>query len=84
MRHAAGGLFADHLRWLQPLSAIGQRRGLRSPRPWLGRLAIEEPLQIQPVVGMERDYLMTTKSSGLYRQMGYRNATPYQLMVLRR
>ena len=37
-----------------------------------------------PVVGVERVYLMTTKSAGFYRQLGFQDANPQQLMVLRR
>ena len=50
----------------------------------LGRRVIEELLHTPPVVGVERVYLMTTKSAGFYRQLGFRDATPQQLMVLRR
>ena len=50
----------------------------------LGRRVIEELLHTPPVVGVERVYLMTTKSAGFYRQLGFQDATPQQLMVLRR
>ena len=50
----------------------------------LGRRVIEELLHTPPVVGVERIYLMTTKSVGFYRQMGFQDADPQRLMVLRR
>ena len=50
----------------------------------LGRRVIEELLHTPPVVGVERVYLMTTKSAGFYRQLGFQDASPQQLMVLRR
>ena len=50
----------------------------------LGRRVIEELLHTTPVVGVERVYLMTTNSAGFYRQLGFRDAEPQQLMVLRR
>ena len=50
----------------------------------LGRRVIEELLHTPPVVGVERVYLMTTKSAGFYRQLGFQDANPQQLMVLRR
>ena len=50
----------------------------------LGRRVIQELLHSSPVVGVERVYLMTTKSAGFYRQLGFQDANPQQLMVLRR
>ena len=50
----------------------------------LGRRVIQELLHTPPVVGVERVYLMTTKSAGFYRQLGFQDAGPQQLMVLRR
>ena len=50
----------------------------------LGRRVIEELLQTPPVVGVERVYLMTTESAGFYQQLGFKDANPQQLMVLRR
>ena len=50
----------------------------------LGRRVIEELLHTPPVVGVERVYLMTTNSAGFYRQLGFQDASPQQLMVLRR
>ena len=50
----------------------------------LGRRVIEELLHAPSVVGVERVYLMTTNSAGFYRQLGFQDASPQQLMVLRR
>ncbi|WP_028953306.1 GNAT family N-acetyltransferase [Synechococcus sp. CC9616] len=50
----------------------------------LGRRVIEELLHSPPVVGVERVYLMTTYSADFYRQLGFQDANPQQLMVLRR
>ena len=43
-----------------------------------------ELLHAPAVVGVERVYLMTTNSAGFYRQLGFKDADPQQLMVLRR
>ena len=50
----------------------------------LGRRVLEELLHAPAVVGVERVYLMTTKSAGFYSQLGFQTADPQQLMVLRR
>ena len=50
----------------------------------LGRRVLEELLHAPAVVGVERVYLMTTKSAGFYCQLGFQTADPQQLMVLRR
>ena len=50
----------------------------------LGRRVLEELLHAPAVVGVERVYLMTTKSAGFYSQLGFQAADPQQLMVLRR
>ena len=50
----------------------------------LGRRVLEELLHTPAVVGVERVYLMTTNSAGFYRQLGFQNAEPQQLLVLRR
>ena len=50
----------------------------------LGRRVLEELLHAPSVVGVERVYLMTTSSTGFYRQLGFKDANPQQLMVLRR
>ncbi len=50
----------------------------------LGRRVIEELLHTPPIVGVERVYLMTTKSANFYRKLGFQDAKPQQLMVLKR
>ena len=50
----------------------------------LGRRVVEELLHAPAVAGVERVYLMTTNSSGFYRQLGFQDATPQQLLVLKR
>ena len=50
----------------------------------LGRRVVEELLHTPAVVGVERVYLMSTNSTGFYRQLGFQDANPQQLMVLRR
>lgn len=50
----------------------------------LGRRVVEELLHSRGVAGVERVYLMTTKSSGFYQQLGFRDGSPQQLMVLKR
>ena len=50
----------------------------------LGRRVVLELLHAPAVVGVERVYLMTTNSAGFYRQLGFKDADPQQLMVLRR
>ena len=50
----------------------------------LGRRVLEELLHAPAVVGVERVYLMTTKSAGFYGQLGFHTADPQQLMVLKR
>ena len=50
----------------------------------IGRRVVEELLHSPSVVGVERVYLMTTKSAGFYIQMGFKDADPQRLMVLRR
>ena len=49
-----------------------------------GRRVIEELLHCHAVAGVERVYLMTTNSAGFYRQLGFQDAAPQQLMVLKR
>ena len=41
-------------------------------------------LHTTPVVGVERVYLMTTSRHGFYQQLGFQDADPQQLIVLRR
>ena len=50
----------------------------------LGRRVVEELLHTPSVAGVERVYLMTTNSAGFYRQLGFRDANPQQLLVLKR
>ena len=50
----------------------------------MGRRVIEELLHTPPVVGVEWVYLMTTNSAGFHMQLGFQDADPQQLMVLRR
>ena len=50
----------------------------------LGRRVVEALLASARVREVERVYLMTTNSAGFYQQMGFRDAAPQQLMVLRR
>lgn len=48
-----------------------------------GRRVVEELLHDPAIAGIERVYLMTTNSSGFYRQLGFRDASPQQLLVLK-
>ena len=50
----------------------------------LGRRVVEALLASPRVREVERVYLMTTKSRDFYRQLGFQDANPQQLMVLRR
>ena len=50
----------------------------------LGRRVVEELLHSPGVAGVERVYLMTTNSGGFYRQLGFCDASPQQLLVLKR
>ncbi len=50
----------------------------------LGRRVIEELLRTPPIVGVERVYVMTTNSTEFYRQLGFQDAAPQRLLVLRR
>ena len=50
----------------------------------LGRQLVEALANSRQLKGVERVYLMTTNSAGFYRQLGFQNADPQQLMVLRR
>ena len=67
---------AGHLRWLQQGCALGHRRSRRSAGHGLGRRVIEELLHTPPVVGWNGVYLLTTKSAGFYRQLGFQDANP--------
>ena len=50
----------------------------------LGRKVVEELLSNPEVYRVERIYIMTTKSSGFYRQLGFKDSEKQQLMVLER
>jgi ribosomal protein S18 acetylase RimI-like enzyme len=50
----------------------------------LGRRVIQELLHAPGVAGVERVYLMTTNSAGFYRQLGFCDANPQQLLVFKR
>ena len=50
----------------------------------LGRRVVEELPHSPAVARVERVYLMTTNSGGFYRQLGFRDADPQQLLVLKR
>ena len=50
----------------------------------LDRRVVEELLHSPAVAGVERVDLMTTNSAGFYRQLGFRDADPQQLLVLKR
>ena len=47
----------------------------------LGRQVVEALLAAPPVRQAERVYLMTTNSAGFYRQLGFSDAQPQQLLV---
>ena len=50
----------------------------------LGRKVVEELLSNPEVYRVERIYIMTTKSSGFHRQLGFKDSEKQQLMVLER
>ncbi len=47
----------------------------------LGRQVVEALLAAPALRGVERVYLMTTNSSGFYRQLGFQDAAPQALLV---
>ena len=47
----------------------------------LGRQVVEALLNAPSVRPVERVYLMTTNSAGFYRQLGFQEAAPQQLLV---
>ena len=47
----------------------------------LGRQVVEALLASPALRGVERVYLMTTNSAGFYQQLGFRNASPQNLLV---
>ena len=50
----------------------------------LGRRVVEALLHSPAVAGVERVDQTTTNSAGFYRQLGFRDADPQQLLVLKR
>ena len=50
----------------------------------LGRIVVGELLHTQPDAGVKRMHLVTANSAGFYRQLGFRDADPQQLLVLKR
>ena len=49
-----------------------------------GQRVVEEPLYNPSVTRVVRVDLMTDNSAGFYRQLGFRDADPQQLLVLKR
>ena len=49
----------------------------------LGRRVVEALLAAPAICNAERVYLMTTNSAGFYKQLGFDNANPQQLLVRR-
>ena len=47
----------------------------------LGRQVVEALLDSPRLRNVERVYLMTTKSAGFYRQLGFSSADPQQLLI---
>ena len=47
----------------------------------LGRRVVEALMAAPALRGVERVYLMTTKSAGFYEQLGFRDAAPQALLV---
>ena len=64
---------------LWDILVTSDRQGRRLDRP-----VIEELLHSPAVAGVEQVDLMTTNSAGLSRQLGFRDADPQQLLVLKR
>ena len=50
----------------------------------LGRQVVEALLAAPEIQQAERVYLMTTNSSGFYQQLGFKSATPQELLLHRR
>ena len=74
---ATSNSFSRAMLWHIVVAGDLQGRGL-------GRRVVEELLHSPAVAGVERVYLMTTNSAGFYRQLGFRDADPQQLLVLKR
>ena len=64
---------------LRDIVAAGDLQGRK-----LGQRVVEELLHSPAVACVERVDLMTTNSAGYYRQLGFRDANPQQLLVLKR
>jgi len=47
----------------------------------LGRRVVEALLAAPAIRDVERVYLMTTNSAGFYKQLGFTEANPQQLLV---
>ena len=50
----------------------------------LGRQVVEALLDTPVIQGVERIYLMTTRSTGFYQQLGFNTAEPQQLLIRNR
>ncbi len=50
----------------------------------LGRKVVEEIIKMRSVRNVERVYLMTTNSSGFYKQLNFEISEEQKLMVLQR
>ena len=73
-RATSDGVFRAVL-WDVVVAAEHQGQGL-------GRRIVEALLQTPALQGVERTYLMTTKSSGFYEQLGFNAVDCQQLMLL--
>jgi N-acetylglutamate synthase-like GNAT family acetyltransferase len=45
---------------------------------------VEALLDTPVILGVERTYLMTTRSKGFYQQLGFNTAEPQQLLIRNR
>ena len=79
-----GGIQTRNLQRLQPRDALGHRGGRPLQGRGLDRWVVEELPHSPAVAGMKRVDLMTINSAGFYRQLGFRDADPQQLLVLKR
>ncbi len=50
----------------------------------LGKRIVEELLHAPNVIGVERVYLMTTRSAGFYKQLGFSEAETQMLLIFTR
>ena len=50
----------------------------------LGRRVVEALLTTRAIRNVERVYLMTTNSAGFYKQLGFDDANPQQLLIRKR